>query len=149
MNTSEEALIKDIQKRAGNLKSCRANFENHWQEIADYCIPFRSGFTRTLSAGAKNHQYILEGTGPWALEQLSNGVDGMLTNPSTIWCKLVTENPELMGDGDVVTWLDTCTRIMMQAYSSPESNFYAQLHEIYTDLAAFGTAVLQMESTPI
>jgi hypothetical protein len=145
---TEEALVKDIQKRVGTLKSGRANFENHWQEIADYIIPFRSGFTRTISAGQKNHQFILEGTGPWALEQLANGVDGMLTNPSTIWCKLVTENQSLMDDGDVVEWLDRCTRIMMEAFSSPETNFYAQLHEIYTDLAAFGTAVLQMESTP-
>lgn len=145
---TEEALLKDIKKRVDTLKSARSNFESHWQEVADYIVPRRSGFTRTNSPGSKNMQYIYDGTAPWALEQLANGVDGMLTNPSTIWCKLVTEDQELMNDSDVVSWLDICTRTMLESFSSPESNLYAQLHEVYTDLAAFGTGILQIESTP-
>ena len=76
---------KQLSDQFSKLKSKRANWENHWQEIADYCLPRRADVTKSRSAGDKRTTFIFDGTALHAAELLSSSLHGMLTNAATPW----------------------------------------------------------------
>ena len=53
---------KAIAAQFDKLKSKRANWENHWQEVADYCLPRRADVTKSRSKGDKRTEFIFDGT---------------------------------------------------------------------------------------
>lgn len=137
--------LQRIMARHDSLKGDRYNWESHWQEIADYVLPQRATFTRTVSPGQKRNTFIYDSTAPWACEQLANGLHAMLNNPMSRWFFLTVADPELRMRREVQKWLQTVTRIMYDEFSPTRSNFHPQLHEVYLDLGAFGLGVLYEE----
>lgn len=145
---ADRERLQRVMARRDALKESRYNWESHWQEIADYVLPQRATFTRTVSPGQKRNQYIYDGTAPWACEQLANGLHAMLNNPMARWFFLSVPDIELKARRDVSEWLQVVTRIMYDEFSPTRSNFHPQIHEIYLDLSAFGLGVLYEEEAP-
>lgn len=131
--------------RAERLSTSRYNWNSHWQEIADYCLPRRATFSRDVSKGQKNMDKVFDSTGIWAAEQLAAALHGMLTNPALTWFKLLPEDPRMYDDHEVRMWLENAERIIYRIFNSTQSNFNSQLHESYLDMVCFGTSVLYME----
>lgn len=131
--------------RAERLSQNRHNWNSHWQEIADYCLPRRATFNREVSKGQKNMDKVFDSTGIWAAEQLAAALHGMLTNPALTWFKLLPEDPRMYDDYEVRVWLEEAERVLYRIFNSPQSNFNSQLHEAYMDLVCFGTSVIYME----
>ena len=48
-------LTKNLLARFGKLRSQRANWENHWQEVADYMQPRKADVTKRRSRGDKRN----------------------------------------------------------------------------------------------
>ena len=46
--------------RYGRLNSQRANWENHWQEVADYMMPRKANITKKRSRGDKRNELIFD-----------------------------------------------------------------------------------------
>jgi len=134
--------------RAERLSNMRYNWNSHWQEIADYCLPRRATFNREVSKGQKNMDKVYDSTGIWAAEQLAAALHGMLTNPALTWFKLLPEDPQLYDDYETRVWLESAERVLYRIFNSPASNFNSQLHESYLDLVCFGTSVTYMEELP-
>ena len=136
-------FVADKLKQFESLKNLRYSWEGHWQEIADYVLPRKATVTKTRAKGDKRTELIYDATAIHALELLAASLHGMLTNPSTSWFDLKYRQNEINEDVGAKAWLDTAVERMYQAFS--RSNFQQEIHELYMDLTAFGTACLFLE----
>ena len=136
--------IVDLLRRYDTLKSQRSVWEMHWQELGDYMVPRKADITKDRSPGDKRTDLIFDGTAIHAAELLAASLHGMLTSASTPWFSLRFADPVLDSDDMAKEWLETAQNDMYDAFA--KSNFQEQIHELYTDLVTFGTAVMFIES---
>lgn len=124
--------------RWGQLKSERASWWSHWQEISSYLLP-RSGrfFVQDRDKGWRRHNNIYDNTGTRALRVLGAGMMAGATSPARPWFRLATSDPDLNQYAPVKLWLDDVTKRMQNVFQ--RSNTYRALHQIYEELGAFGT----------
>ena len=125
--------------RWGQLKSERASWWSHWQEISAYLLP-RSGrfFVQDRDKGWRRHNNIYDNTGTRALRVLGAGMMAGATSPARPWFRLSTGDPDLNKYGPVKLWLDDVTKRMQVVFQ--KSNTYRALHQMYEELGAFGTS---------
>lgn len=125
--------------RWGMLKSERATWWSHWQEITQYLLP-RSGryFVQDRDKGWRRHNNIYDNTGTRALRVLGAGMMAGATSPARPWFRLNTSDPDLNQYQPVKIWLSEVTNLMQAVFQ--RSNTYRSLHQMYEELGAFGTS---------
>jgi hypothetical protein len=125
--------------RWGQLKSERASWFAHWQELTSYILP-RNGryFRQDRDKGYRRHNNIYDSTGTRALRILGAGMMSGATSPARQWFRLATPDPELNSYEPVKLWLDDVTKRMQRVFQ--KSNTYNALHQMYEELGTFGTA---------
>jgi hypothetical protein len=125
--------------RWGALKTERATWWAHWQEISVYLLP-RSGrfYVTDRDKGWRRHNTIYDNTGTRALRVLGAGMMAGATSPARPWFRLGTADPELNSYQPVKVWLNDVTTRMQMVFQ--RSNTYRTLHQMYEELGAFGTA---------
>ena len=125
--------------RWGHLKSERATWWAHWQELSTYLLP-RSGrfFVQDRNKGWRRHNSIYDNTATRALKVLGAGMMAGATSPARPWFRMMTGDPELGKYQPVRIWLEEVTRLMQMVFQ--KSNTYRALHTMYEELGAFGTA---------
>ncbi|MEY4672723.1 MAG: hypothetical protein RL148_507 [Planctomycetota bacterium] len=128
-----------LYTRWGQLKSERATWWAHWQEITNYLLP-RNGrfFVQDRNKGWRRHNSIYDNTATRALGILSAGMMAGATSPARPWFRLATADPDLNAYHPVKVWLEDVTRRMQIVFQ--RSNTYRALPQIYAELAAFGTS---------
>jgi len=128
-----------LYTRWGQLKSERATWWAHWQEITNYLLP-RNGryFVQDRNKGWRRHNSIYDNTATRSLGILAAGMMSGATSPARPWFRLATADPELNSYYPVKLWLEDVTRRMQVVFQ--RSNTYRALPQIYAELAAFGTA---------
>jgi len=136
-------IVADFEQAEGE----RANFEWLWQEIADLILP-RRDFTIRLSRGQERRNQIFDGVGIWANEQLGSALHSFLTNPTLKWLNFKLKDEKLNARDDVRRWLHQVRDLVLQTFSSADSNFHPNAHELYMDLGAFGTACMFISDGP-
>lgn len=134
-----------LNKRFDKLKSERSRWDNHYQEIRDLVNPDAIDFTRTTQPGDRRTEQILDGTAPWACEQLASGLQSFNTSPSDRWFGLCIEDYDYKNDAAALLWLEAVADLMYSAYNDPRSNTNDSMHEAYLDLGSFGTTVIYQE----
>ena len=139
-----EPKAKKVIETYDTLKSQRANWEHHWQDVADYMLPRKADITIKRTRGDKRHEQIYDGTATHALELLAASLHGMLTSTTTAWFSLKFRNDMIDQDDTSKEWLEKCNKVMLQAFS--RSNFQQEIFELYHDLIAFGTAGMFIQS---
>ena len=129
----------DLLTRWGHLRSERATWWSHWQEITTYLLP-RNGryFEQDRNKGHRRHNSIYDNTGTRALRTLGAGMMAGATSPARPWFRLATADPDLNKFPPVKLWLAGVTERMQLVFT--KSNTYRTLHGIYEELGAFGTA---------
>lgn len=125
--------------RWGSLKTERASWWAHWQELSTYLLP-RSGrfFVQDRDKGWRRHNNIYDNTGTRALRVLGAGMMAGATSPARPWFRLSTSDPGLAEYHPVKLWLDDVTQLMQRVFQ--KSNTYRALHGMYEELGCFGTA---------
>ena len=125
--------------RWGQLKSERATWWAHWQEITTFILP-RNGryFRQDRDKGHRRHNSIYDNTGTRALRTLGAGMMAGATSPARPWFRLATADTDLNKYQPVKMWLDDVTKRMLIVFA--KSNTYRNLHSMYEELGAFGTA---------
>lgn len=134
---------KKALQELDRLKGERANFENIWQEIADWMLPRKNNIQGSHAAGEAKYNNILDSTGMTSLELLAGALHGMLTNPSGYFFSLSTGKPELDENDNVRKWIQDTVRAMH--YRLNNSNFQTEVQEFYLDLCAFGMGNMSVE----
>lgn len=137
-------LLKPYRDRLSTLEKERASWDAHWRDISTYIAPRRSRFFASdTNRGDKKNQSIINGTPIFAARTLASGMMAGVTSPARRWFSLTTPDPSLAEHGSVRAWLHVVTERIRQVMH--RSNLYKALHETYSDLIAFGTAVLYVE----
>lgn len=139
----EKMTPKRIKEKVSNLKAERSTWESHWQEIADYMLPRKNQISTTTTPGEKKAIFVLDNTGMYSAELLAGQLHGMLTNPNGFWFELTTGNLAIDQLDDVRFWLQRTSRDMHNVMNN--SNFQTEVHELYLDEVAFGTAAMYVE----
>ena len=109
--------------RWGHLKTERATWWAHWQEITNYLLP-RSGryFVQDRDKGWRRHNNIYDNTGTRALRVLGAGMMAGATSPARPWFRLGTADPDLNNYQPVKLWLADVTQRMQGVFQ--RSNTY-------------------------
>jgi hypothetical protein len=136
-----------VLARYDRMASERANFESHWQEVADYVVG-RRDFSSERTPGTKRMDHLYDTTALHASGLLTVGLHSLLSNPATRWFSLATEQPELDRVHEVRVWLDQVEECIYRALGKPRRNFNGQMLETYFDLVNFGVGVLACEELP-
>lgn len=137
-----EAHIKRFEK----LESDRRIWESHWQECMDFIQPRKNDVTSTRQPGDKRNTNLFDTTAIQSNQLLSAALHGMLTNPTTNFFELIFGDPKLDDDESVKAWLQVCGHRMFTVLNN--SNFQTEVHEIYQDLGAIGTACMFIAEHP-
>ncbi len=141
---TDDPRATGLLRRFATLKTQRQHWESHWQEVADYIVPRKADITKKRTSGDKRSELIFDGTAIHAAELMAASLHGMLTNAATPWFSLRYESNDLNGDDEAKEWLEGATDVMYQHLA--RSNFQEQIHELYSDLVTFGTAVIFIEA---
>lgn len=134
---------KFLINRCNSLRSERATWENHWQEVADYIVPNKNNIINEFTPGQKRNIHLFDNTAVHSCELLASSLHGILTNPSAPWFELTTGDEELDQVDSVRRWLQDSAIRMHRVLNN--SNFQTEIHEYYIDLCAFGTSPLTIE----
>ena len=132
-----------LKNRFGKLAGTRANWEQHWEEIAKFILPKKDDVYGSRNKGEKKGQALYDSTAIHSNELLASALHSMLTNPSLQFFGLSTGDKKLDKNDKVRKWLQDVVDIMHDVMNN--SNFQTQIHEVYVDLGSFGTSVLRIE----
>lgn len=135
--------MKAIIARFQSLEGQRENWQNHFQELADYMLPRKADIVRKRTKGEKRMEQIFDGTALQAVDLLSASLHGMLTSGATPWFHLALKDPDIGRDSQVQEWLESTSLKMLKAFN--QSNFETEVHEMYVDLVVFGTGCMFVE----
>ena len=133
----------EVIARFEYLEGQRANWDNHYQELADYMLPRKADIVRKRSRGEKRMELIYDGTALQAVDLLASSLHGMLTSGASPWFHLTMKDAQLGRDEEVLRWLEDTSQRMMRAFVM--SNFETEIHEMYVDLVVFGTGCMFTE----
>lgn len=133
-------------RRLKTLEDERKNgWESHWRSLAKNFLPRRSRF---LDAGDRTNDgeimnMLQSGVGILCLRVLANGMQSGLTSPARPWFSLDLTNKSLADSEEAKHWLHDTYEKMVEVFR--QTNFYDQVHILYSELACFGTACMIIE----
>lgn len=138
--------IKRYLERHAKMKARRSATESHWQECMDYIVPRKGDVTSSSPEGSRRNDELFDTTAIMANQMLAAALHGMLTNPTTRFFDLIMGDPALDEDEEVKLWLQIVSDRMFIVMNG--SNFQTEVHEIYIDEGAIGTACMFMGEHP-
>jgi hypothetical protein len=148
---SEAPDAEQILRRWQTLRSRRANVDEVQQELADYIIPRKAVITEHHGGSAVGRvegeeltEHVWDSTAIRANELLAARIQGALTSPSIRWFSLKTRDARMNEQYAVRRWLNDVEDRMYLALR--QSNFNAEMGEVYLDLGALGTGAMLIES---
>lgn len=139
-------VIKYHAGRHRTLLGNRSSWEQRWQDVVDYVMPWKESVTGQANAGGKRTEKIFDGTPGYCLNVLSAGLLGHLTSEAAPWYQYQLVDDMLSQDPDVNEWLQEVTRIDIRSLG--KTNFYQVALEFYEDLCGFATAHLFQAEDP-
>lgn len=141
--TKQKLTVEQVKQKLQKLSGERGTWENHWQEVSDYIVTRKNTILNKKSEGQKRTWQLLDNTGMFSNELLAGMLHGLLTNPNSEWFELTTGNYQLDQNDNVRKWLQATAKQMHNVLNN--SNFQTEIHEVYIDLPAFGTACMLIE----
>lgn len=137
MSTSSQII-----SRFGVLKSMRATWENHWQEISDLVFPNHAIFQGVDEPGTKRTNKMFDSTAVHASEMLAAGLHGRMTNPASNWFELNFNNADLNDDREASSWLADAQDVMYKEMQNAKTAFTSHMNEMYLEYSVFGNGIL-------
>ena len=143
--TREE--INHYVRRLKKLEDERKRgWETHWRDLARHFLPRRARF---LDSGDETNNgdprnFLEDSMGIMALRILANGMQSGLTSPARPWFSLTLQDKELAESAAAKMWLQDTYDKMVALFA--QSNFYDQVHILYSELACFGTGCVVIEA---
>lgn len=131
-------LMEKMGERKSAMKTERTSFEPHWRDISEVISTRTSRFLRSdRNRGEKVSKKIINETATIALRTLESGMMAGMSSPARPWFVLGPPDPGMKKFGPVRDWLDTVTKIMLEAFA--RSNLYSALPKAYGSIGGYGT----------
>lgn len=134
-----ERKVEKLNRQYCAAQTHRRNFEIMWQDITDYVMPYRGGFTREHAEGEELMDKIFDPTAGDALEVAASGVYSNSVNPSSRWLHLRLKDTELMAQDAVKQWLSDSSET---AQSLIDRILAMPMIENFRDWLGYGMAAL-------
>ena len=138
-----QSRAEQFVKRFDRLYDKQRVWHPLWMDIASYVLPRKVNVLTTRTPGTKQTEKLFDSTGIHANEVLAASIHGALTNPVVKWFSLRMREKTLNDIQEVAVWLEECSLRIFLAIQN--SNFGAQVNEVYLDLGAFGTGAVLCE----
>src|SRR3990167_3454047 len=145
---SEDQMISHLLQRFSTLETQRRDYESTWEQINSYVLPHRGDFQGNQTKGKIKTRKLFNTTAVQANEYLAATLHGGLTNASNKWFELKTKDIMVNEIEIVKQYLSIVTEAMYAVFDSPTTNFQSQNHELFLDLAGYGTACLYVDYMP-
>lgn len=141
--------VKKTEAATASLRrlntSLNEDFDSHkksWREVQEFMLPnkgrFLSGYNSSeTNNGKRKTRSIINNTASDAVRTIAAGLQGGLTSPSRPWFTLSLADKQLMEHGPVKHYLSVVRRVLLDIFS--RSNFYGAIHNVYQEVAGFGT----------
>ena len=130
----------------GDLKKERTVWQSAWQDINDYILPNKTPISYDDSPGTqRSAQTIFDSTATRALTRLAATMNSLLTNPTSKWFDLITDDITLNSTVPAQQWFDTTSNALLRTLEN--SNFYSEINEMYIDYSGYGTGILYVEKS--
>ncbi len=136
------ATAKEHIERMKRLETDRANFDEQFQDCADYAMPQNSQIISERASGEVLMD-LFDTTGEESNIQLASGLYSFMFPTETRAFVLEVDDEELQGNDDVKQWLDQTTKIIHKYLIS--STFREAFFEYLKSLGCFGTGCLYEE----
>lgn len=136
-----KSRAQELRKRYRGLLEERSTWDGVYSEITDYIVPsrgYREG--QKPNDGSKRNGKIIDSVATRALNMFAAGLQSGLNSPARPWFRLSVMDDKNESRYEVRKWLSQCEKVMRNALA--RSNFYHSSHMVYTELGAYGTAVL-------
>lgn len=143
MAKKQSYTANEIVLRYDGLKADRATWETHWQDVADFLMPYKNSITRSQHPGQRRNDDITNDTATQDNDKLASGIFGFLCPPKEQWFLFNATDLELQEMEEVQEYYNKVSRLVMEALYA--SNYALQMHEDLQDLGAFGTSCLHIE----
>jgi len=143
----KQSLLKQLNKliKSAEDELQTKGWTSQWEDIRDNLLPDRGPQIGTedsskVNDGRKKRQNILTSVAERSVANLAAGLKSYLTTPSRPWFQLKLKDTVLNENWEVKNWLDRQTAAMHRVMN--KSNFYDSIHNLYIELAGFGSAVM-------
>jgi phage pi2 protein 07 len=136
------ASAKEHLERFKRLESERTNWDDQWQDCADYAMPNNSQIISERSDGEVLPD-LFDTTAEESNIQLASGLYSFLFPTETKAFTLEVDDEELSNNDDVKQWLNHTTKIVHKYLIA--STFREAFFEYLKSLGCFGTACLYEE----
>lgn len=146
MDQGQEELLNQILRDQATMETSRKTWEQHWEEVAERCLPRASGFTSKKQDGAKRSEKAIDSTPILALERFAAAVESVVTPRTQTWHGL--QNERFADDNEVQEYFEECTRILFRIRYAPAANFANQQSENYVSIGAFGNGCVFVDELP-
>ncbi|MBF0285228.1 MAG: head-tail connector protein [Magnetococcales bacterium] len=137
---------EEILRLYENLEASKSPFNNLFQEVSDFILPSKPDVIQSNLPNRRKGAMLLDSTGVHACQLLASSMHGALTPTSLKWFGLKLRDDVINDQPEVRNWLEDCARRLDNALNS--SNFSSEIHEVFLDLAGFGTAAVLQEELP-
>lgn len=135
--------IRRNQKWEGD----RGNWDSLMEEIAEFEVPGRRGFTLTFYPGQERLERVYDSTVFDCITRFVDAIHFAVANPFTNWFELRFRDEAMNDNHEAKSWLEDCQSRLMAGFE--ESNWSDQLNENLTDWGTFGTAAMGLEESPL
>jgi hypothetical protein len=133
-----------IIKKYNNMSSnVIGNWQNLWQECADFCFPTNDNINRIRVAGQEKPPQRMIDTCIEANYSFASGFFSHMFPPNTVWAKYRHPSPMMMANKNVANYFEEVSRIAHQILIS--SNFAQEEFQALLSLGCFGTNCLSVE----
>lgn len=138
---------KRLKHRVAELIKDRESWHAHWTELSENIVPWRGRNLQDKSQskvndGQKKNDLIMDSAATDALSIMAAGLQSGLTSPARPWFRMGFSDSDLNESPSVRAWLDDAESVMFDVLS--KSNAYNSLHQIYTEIATFATACMDI-----
>ncbi len=140
--------VVHLLRTFSRLRSDRSTFDTHWQEVHDRFWPDSQDFLTVRRQGEKRTRDIYDSSGQFGLMKFSAFLEVSLTPRNQPWHRLRATDENLNKDHEVKGWFEEVTRLLHKMRESPRANYYAQMHEVYMSLGAYGNGCLFVDEAP-
>jgi len=114
------------------------------QEVARLFYPQKSNVVRegANNSGSERDVRLVDSTGIYSRRLLATTIHGTMSSPSIRWFRLRQRGVENVSE-EIKRWMQGYEDVLFDMFA--ETNFYPESLEFYSDLVAFGSAVMAIE----
>lgn len=132
--------VKDLVKRAHDVRSRQSNWFAFWDDLARVHVPRLLGFQEGHPMGQSRVDDIYDGTPMRAARGLANSIGALMRPEGERWPFVRAEDDRINDDEEARFWMEDAGERLRNAFDNPRARMRQVASEVELGLVVFGTA---------